>query len=454
MTKKLLFLLTLLPVFLFAQHSIKGTFTPADEFEFVILYKVTPTTSIYVNNAEIDAEGKFEFKLDSTITKGMYRIVYAVPQDEYNFDVIYNTREDVELTFNLEDGLTYVSSQENLLLDAYTKNLQLHSKNINAFYASSNQNKKTFNSVFKVLSEAQNEFEKASEGLIASHFIKASKPYIPSEIEDAKSYSKNIKTFYFKNIDFKNETLQSSSFLIETVLNYVFTFTNSEDMNNSYIANIDDAIKAIGENPIIKKTILKVLWTQFAEVETESVANYIADKYLFDIFKNNNKIIEKLSVFKNTSINKVAPDFPLEILKNEKPELINLRNYEEAEHYIIVFWSSTCSHCLKELPRLQKYVNALEEGALKVIAVGLEDDIFSWKDRIEDLSSFIHVFGEGKWDNEIGNAYGVTATPTYFILDKNKKIISKPYDFGALKTYYQEHPVAAENKDIENKGDD
>jgi len=447
MTKNLLFLLALFPSFLLAQHSIKGVFTPADEFEFVILYKVTPTTSIYVNNAEIDAEGKFEFKLDSTITKGMYRIVYAVPQDEYNFDLIYNTKENVELTFNLDEGVTYINSQENLLLQAYSKSLQLLSENINTFYASSNQNKKAIDSVFKVLAKKQTEFEKGSEGLIAFNFIRASKPYIPSEIEDAEMYSKNLKAHYFENIDFANEALQSSSFLIETVLNYVFTFTNSEDLNNSYFANIDDAVEAIGENPIIKKTILKVLWTQFAEVETESVANYIADKYLFEIFENNSKITEKLSVFKNTSINKVAPDFTLEIVKDEKIELINLRNYDEAKHYIIVFWSSTCSHCLQELPRLQKYVNALEEGALKVIAVGLEDDIFSWKDRIEDLSSFIHVFGDGKWDNKIGNAYGVTATPTYFILDENKKIVAKPYDFEALKTHYQEHPVAIEKED-------
>ena len=94
-TLALLFLLALFPSFLLAQHSIKGVFTPADEFEFVILYEVTPTTSIYVNNAEIDAEGKFEFKLDSTYTKGMYRIVYTAPQDVYNFDFIYNTEQSL-----------------------------------------------------------------------------------------------------------------------------------------------------------------------------------------------------------------------------------------------------------------------------------------------------------------------------------------------------------------------
>lgn len=447
MTKKIFFLFALLPSFLFAQHSIKGTFTPAEEFEFVILYKVTPTTSIYVNNAKIDAAGKFEFKLDSTVTKGMYRIVYAAPQDEYNFDLIYNTKEDVELSFNLEDGVTYINSQENLLLDAYSKNLQLLSKNIHAFYTSANQNKKSFDSVFKVLSEKQIEFEKETEGLIASHFIKASRPYIPSEIEDAESYSKNLKLHYFKNIDFGNETLQSSRFLIETVLNYVLTFKNEEDKNSSYQSNIDDAIKAIGDNPIIKNTILKVLWTHFAEAETETVANYIADKYLFDLAKNEETLLGKLSVFKNTSINATAPDFNLEIPKGEKVEVIKLLNYDQAEQYLLVFWSSTCSHCLEELPKLQKYVNALEEGSLKVIAVGLEDDISRWKNKTYDFPSFIHVFGEGKWDNEIGNAYGVTATPTYFVLDKNKKIIAKPYDFPAFENYYKAYPIRLEKKD-------
>jgi protein-disulfide isomerase len=41
--------------------------------------------------------------------------------------------------------------------------------------------------------------------------------------------------------------------------------------------------------------------------------------------------------------------------------------------------------------------------------------------------------GFGKWDNEIGNSYNVTSTPTYFVLDKDKKIMAKPYDFEALK---------------------
>ncbi|MFD2822354.1 TlpA family protein disulfide reductase [Lacinutrix iliipiscaria] len=444
MTKTLLFLLALLPNLLVAQHSIKGTFTPAEEFKFVILYQVTPTTSIYVKSAEIDSSGKFEFKLDSTNTKGMYRLVYALPQEDYNFDIIYNAKEDVELLFNLDDGVTFISSQENILLNSYSKSIQLVSESINTYFTSSEQNKKTFKKTFEVLSETQNEFEKASEGMMVSDFIKASKPYIPSEMEDAETFSKKLKNNYFKNIDFSNKTLQSSNFLIETVLNYVFTFTNPKDEINTYKENIDTVVDAIGENPIVKEIILEVLWNQFADVKTEPVANYIAEKYLLDIVKNDKALVEKLQVFKNTSINEIAPDFSLEVSKNNNVKVINLYDYNEAVQYLIVFWSSTCSHCLEELPKLHEYTSTLEDRKLKVVAVALEDDIYRWKDKTYDFPNFIHVFGEGKWDNEIGNAYGVTATPTYFILDKNKRIIAKPYDYNALQAYYKEHPIKLE----------
>jgi len=83
-----------------SQHTIKGTFSPAKNYEWAILYKVTPTTSIYVENTTLDEEGNFTFKMDSTITAGIYRIVYALPQEEFNFDLIYNGKEDIELTFH------------------------------------------------------------------------------------------------------------------------------------------------------------------------------------------------------------------------------------------------------------------------------------------------------------------------------------------------------------------
>ncbi|MGB1307914.1 MAG: TlpA family protein disulfide reductase [Oceanihabitans sp.] len=446
MTKKLLFLIAFLPSILLAQHSIKGTFTPSEEYNFVILYKVTPSTSMYVNNAEIQKDGSFEFKLDSLVPKGIYRVVYALPQEDHNFDVIYNTKEDVVLDFNPNLGVTFKESKENILLDSYYKSIQEVSKSISAYYKSPEKNEQQFKEAIHALNQTQNEFEKAAKGTIASHFIKASKPYIPTNVEDAETFTKNLKSNYFKNIDFSNNTLQSSAFLIDTVLNYIYTYVDQKDTANSYQQNIDDVILAFGENLEIKEIILKVLWNEFAQPNTESIANYITDNYLLEIVKakNNQELLEKIQVFKNISLGELAPNFTFKTDINDKKSTVSLHDYNEAKQNVIVFWSSTCSHCLKELPLFHKYIKTLNKGTLKVIAVALEDDFYKWRDRTYDFSEFVHVYGEGKWSNPIGDAYGVTATPTYFILDANKNIIAKPDDFPALEEYYIANPIPTE----------
>ena len=73
MLKQIVALVFILPTVIWAQHTIKGTFSPAKDYNAALLYKVTPTVSEYITNAKIN-KGVLKFKLDSTVTKGMYRI--------------------------------------------------------------------------------------------------------------------------------------------------------------------------------------------------------------------------------------------------------------------------------------------------------------------------------------------------------------------------------------------
>ena len=44
-----------------------------------------------------------------------------------------------------------------------------------------------------------------------------------------------------------------------------------------------------------------------------------------------------------------------------------------------------------------------------------------------------HILGLKKWENPIARTYQIYATPTYIVLDKNKKIIAKPETLVELK---------------------
>jgi thiol-disulfide isomerase/thioredoxin len=439
--KNLLIIALLCPYLLLAQHTIKGVFSPAKDYNIALLYKVTPAISDYVSNAEIQKDGSFEFKLDSTATKGMYRLVYAVPQEDFNFDIIYNGKEDIELTFNSETGVTFKKSSENKLLASYTNSMSMVTQSIGNYFGQQSNDTTALKEIFKTQKNTQLSFENAAKKTMALEFIKANKPFIPKKVLDVESYIQKLKSHYFDYVDFNNQTLQSSSFLEEKMLNYVFGMTNDDlDEISNYKANIDVVCTAMQVAPKnVKRILLLDLWQQMTDLKLEPVANYISEKYLMDIAVslNDQELLHTLILYKDISIGNKAPDFSLDIKVKNELQPKKLSEISIANHYIILFWSSGCSHCLDEVPQLQKFVNTQEEGSIKVIAIGLEDEPTKWNTVIKSYPEFIHVYGKDKWDNEIGNAYGVSSTPTYFILNKKKEIASKPENFDGLKLFFE-----------------
>ncbi|WAC00818.1 hypothetical protein N7U66_11055 [Lacinutrix neustonica] len=293
-------------------------------------------------NAEVNKKGEFELKLDSTtaVIPGTYRIVYAQPQDEHNFDFILNGKENIELQFDLEKGVSFTKSQENKLYQSYNRSIALVNKSIRNYYGSQKDDKKGFKEIFDILARTQLEFEKASKGMVVHNFIKACKPYIPTKYEDLMTFSNHVKANYFKNIDFGNTQLQNSNFLISNTVNYVFGFVDPNNQGVSYMKNVDTVVKEIGNNPKVKKTILKILWNKFVNANNETLANYIGTTYLLAIAQatQDKELADNIIYFEMASIGKTAPDFAVEIKdQKNKTTLKTLSALDTAENYLIVF---------------------------------------------------------------------------------------------------------------------
>ena len=65
---------------------------------------------------------------------------------------------------------------------------------------------------------------------------------------------------------------------------------------------------------------------------------------------------------------------------------------------------------------------------VRVVAVGLEDNDTFWKQEIRSLPSFQHAIALGKWESDYAQLFGIKQTPTYFILDKDKRFLASPED--------------------------
>ncbi len=410
-----------------AQNTISGTFSPAKDYSWLIAYRLKPGTQVYVADSAIK-NGEFQLKLPEKSPQGMYRLVYAIPQEEFYFDVIYNGAEAINLSFDNERGVSFTGSEENILFGTYFNEIAAIEGELIAYYSKGTTDVNVYQEILENYRATQASYEKKSEGLMANQFIKANKPYIPSDYESVQDYVKNRKRLYFEHLNLANPVLQASGFLTEKLTNYVFTALPLEQLEKTETekelqANITTVYENLaGTADTYTFHILYTLWTQSTASDFNDTADFIYTNYLktAKAAPANQDMINKIEIHNRLRIGANAP----EISWKDGDTVKKLSTVQGASTYLLVFWSSTCGHCLKELPALHKELG--ENKDVKVIAVGLEDDTQSWNIESSKLDNFEHAIALGKWDSDYAELYDIHATPTYFILDENKQIVAKP----------------------------
>lgn len=437
-SKHFIFYLLFLPLVTIAQNTITATFSPAEDYRWAILYKNTPNGSDYVAQGKIE-NGIVIFNLKEKHTVGVYKLVYAAPQEEYNFDIIYNGNENIELTFSKESGVIFQQSSGNLLINTYLMSMSGIGKEIENYYIEKNTNKDALIVLFNKQKETQKLYEDKSQNTIAHSFIKANKPYIPNNYQDAETYINNLTSNYFSSINFSDSFLQSSNFLLERSLAYIGGVThNGMDKVSSINKNIDVVVAQIKDTePLFQKDFLHKVWKKMVAYNLKDGANYLAETYLISIAKElrDQILVDKLEHYKNLSIGNVAPEINWETQENGNSLEHKLSELAIAKNYILIFWSSGCSHCLEQMPKVKALMQTVNSSEYKVIAVGLEDQAISWEKEIKNYPEFLHIIKLKKWDSGVVKDYGLTITPTYFVLDKDKKFIEKPENFEELEAF-------------------
>jgi thiol-disulfide isomerase/thioredoxin len=446
MLKKLTIILFFITTIVQSQHIIKGTMSPVDaDVTWVALYKIQGSKQNYVQNVIIN-NGVFEFKIPEETSKGMYRLRYKMDNASI-VDFIYNN-EDIELKFdpkNSIETLQFLASEENILYEdfltkTYALQQQLDSLQYSYFKLSNSdeglKSEVLYESALVAYKKNQQEFETKAANKLALHYIKASQKYYSNAlIESPQEYLNSVKTHFFDYIDFEDVYLEHSAFISESVLNYVLYLNVSDDSAVQavlYKNAINEVMAKILKNESLKAATLTTLLYSFAQAENVEIIDFLIDNFynkLPDSFKNE-KDIENILKSVKLAVGKKAPDFSWE----EKGVTNSLYALDKATTYVLVFWSTSCSHCIVEVPELYEYLK--EKSNIHVVDVALEKDTSGFDIYKEKFKNWTNVLGLGKWENAIAKDYEIVSTPTYFILDANKKIIAKPDHIEDVKLYF------------------
>ncbi|WP_439130216.1 TlpA family protein disulfide reductase [Polaribacter sp.] len=454
MIKKLLFLFLLISSISYAQYTIKGSMSPKIETDWVILYRLEGTKQIFVNNAIIktdsiiiggnkQAVSSFEIPLPSSAKPGAYRATYKL-QDAGFVDFFFN-KEDVTFIFNPEypqQSIAFAASSENKMYADFISDISNEQQKLDSIQVAVLKNPtldltKDYQKSLKKVDSIQAIYEKIAADKYIAPFIKASARTNPPEMfTSVNAYLDNVSNTFFDGLDFSSQSLRNSSFLTNRILDYIFYINYAEDdkeQQELHKKSIKTILSKI-DDEAYKRDIIQFIIEQFEETKNLEIIDYLYENHYNKLpvaLQDAKYKKEKLALFA-IEVGRIAPDFSWK----EKGNNLKLSTLNDAEYYVLVFWSTSCSHCLREIPQLHTYMKT--KPNMKVIAFALENDAMVWETYAKNnLKDWHNILGLNKWENEIARTYQVYSTPTYLVLDKNKKIIAKPNVIKDVKAFLE-----------------
>lgn len=449
--KKLLAFFLLTTTFVHAQFTIKGTMYPPQKSNWVILYKIEGARQVFVKNTttKLDtillnekkqAVANFQFNLPKEAESGSYRVSFKAKNTSF-VDFLFN-KENVEFLFNPlapEESIFFTKSKENRLYQEYLNVIYESQHLLDSIQVSKLQNPavkaaKNYKIAFQQTEATQKKYVEKSKGMLVHHFIKATYRKNPPEIiPSMQGYLNFIGENFLANMDFTNLVLYNSSFLVDRINDYVFYLNYSDDkahqkeLHQKAIAKVLSKITEVS----FQKDVVEFLIEQFSGIKNTAMVDLLFEKYYSKLpkeFQDSAFKSQKLADLA-AEVGRIAPNFSW----TEGTKSYELKTLKGSNSYVLVFWSTGCPHCLREIPQLHTF---MKDKNTKVIAFSLEKNDKIWKNYTKELNGWHHVLGLNKWTNKTARAYQIFSTPSYFILDADKKIIAKPETIEEVQQFF------------------
>ncbi|WP_415325464.1 TlpA family protein disulfide reductase [Chryseobacterium sp. MMS23-Vi53] len=417
---------------LLAAFSLQAQFTvtiqaPADfKDQDAILYTLNGSKDIIVSK-EQSKNNTWAFKYPSNYM-GMMKVYFPSSNNTFNFiSENKNVSVKLETQTNKIKDIVYIDEANNIMSKlqegSQKKELILPAlSQIKEYYKDNTEFGKALRTEISRLSGGSENLDQAQHPFIYYYNTNYNK-YLSND-PNKKISQDEIINF----IDKSNDMLETSSLLRPLLVNYLNTGGNT-----NVAASVDKLLDRLKVETPRGQTVLSELIDIFDVYDMDEYK----DKYL-TLAKNlkctiTDRLASTMKSNANVEMGAAFPNYKFQSPVNTTAKSL----YDiKADKKVVIFWSSTCSHCESELPQLLAKYNDLKAKNIQVVGLSLDVDKDSYTKKISAFP-WVNDSELRGWNSTYVDTYNVHATPTYFILDANNKIINKPDHVGDVLEYFK-----------------
>ena len=440
-----LFLFVSLSLNSLAQFKVEGTISGYLNKNLILL-EYFGDKHIFIDSTGTDDSGWFSFELSNAAPAGLYSLAIG---SSPLFNFIFNT-ENIILKFE-PDGFSppeFIQSIENLIYyDYLAQSAQYDQKagmliDILQYYPKTDSFYFFTGKHFENLQTAHREYTdriiQDYPATLVSHIVRSDRPVmIPKEMnwDDYLSFN---QSHYFDDVDFGDTSLINTNVFTAKAIDYLGFYSinsqNKELQEQVFIRAVDTVLLKAMENGKVYDFLMQYLIEGFEMYGFDRVISHIAENYEPSSTCVNedrkSELQKRMENLRKLAIGNIAPDIVIENAQGEKMNLAGI----DSELTVILFWASWCPHCKQMIPGLKRLYQEGDVPDFEILAISIDTSATDYTQAIAvQETAWINYAELNGWDSKAVVDYSIYATPTMFILDRNRKILGRPVSVSDLR---------------------
>jgi len=246
----------------------------------------------------------------------------------------------------------------------------------------------------------------------------------------------DVMSGYWDDVDFTDTTLVSSKAFSDKMVSYFYSFTDGDEQrfDSLSIAGLGVLLDKAKVNMSVYEHVLEFALNGYASMGRDAVTDYLLNYPQLgegEITMEEGLRLDSITEpYQKVKVGAQAPDFKGTTFDGKTYCLYD----SQASHIIVVFWSTDCEYCHEFLTEIRKHLDLKADFELVTFALADNNDDVTKEVKKMRLHGY-HFYDELRWDSKAFLDYHITSTPTVFVLNENKTIVCKPYDWYELKDW-------------------
>lgn len=241
----------------------------------------------------------------------------------------------------------------------------------------------------------------------------------------------------WSEVDFKDTALISSQAFSAKMVDYLFRTTTDGDMkrfDSLSMISISNILERAKVNMRVYEYVLEFMLNGYTNMGRTQVIDYLLNYPMLSegevSVEEGHRLDSITEPYQLVKVGAKAPDFMGVGIEGETYQLYR----SEAKRILLVFWSTDCEYCHDFLTKIRRNLDLKSDYELVTFALADSQEEVAVSVRQLRLQGH-HFYDPLRWESKAFLDYHITSTPTVFLLDAEKNIVCKPYDWDELKLY-------------------